>query len=275
MVKKTENEVTAIATTEASSLDTLYQVAQEMVTEAQGYNPEPVILGIIHAAALFEIPGQEAPVKELEGVILASRMERSFFPPKNADEAVILEITNRRPICGSRDYVHGVINENAAKTDNNALVAIIDQIKECSMLCSKCPMNAWGSVELFGINGRGKVCKEKRRLLYWTLGATIPMILTVPTSSIKAWDGYCSSLQMAGKPHSIVNTGITLKLIEIPGQKYSVMEFARKGDMTEEQAKELITPLSMKGQPTILFRGLVDLFSGTVVDEVEEVTDDF
>ncbi len=275
-MESTESTAIAIQPEQsAAALDLFRTAAHQMENEAQGYNPEPIMLGIIHGAAIFDIPGQEAPVKELNGVILASRMERVFFPVNNADTRTILEITNRRPICASRDYMHGEINDNAKETDNEALAIIVDQIKACSAICANCPMNAWGSVAAFGVPGRGKVCKEKRRLLYWTLGTTMPMILTVPTSSIKAWDGYCSSLQLARKPHNIVNTAATLRIVEGAGQNYSVMSFTTQGDLTEAQAGELLQQCTIKGRPTFLFKGLVDLFAGIVIEEEAESTDDF
>lgn len=43
--------------------------------------------------------------------------------------------------------------------------------------------------------GTGKACKEKRRLLVLPDGWAAPVIMNLPTMSVKNWDASCSTLR--------------------------------------------------------------------------------
>ena len=54
--------------------------------------------------------------------------------------------------------------------------------------CAECPLNQWGSG-----NGRGKACKDLRRLIVLVEGWSMPAIMTLPPTSVKAFDTYASA----------------------------------------------------------------------------------
>jgi len=91
---------------------------------------------------------------------------------------------------------------------------------------------------------------------------TIPAILPIPSTSIRAWDVYCSSLEATKLKHNKVITEITAEVKEAGGMMWSVLKFVKSGDITEEMATELVTEVMFKGQKQMLATALVDLFRG-------------
>lgn len=244
-----------------NSVSALDVIEQELNDEASGFNPTPVVIEILHQQGMFSFPSLP-PVKRLVGVILASRMVRVFFPRMGVEEDTkkLLEITGNRPFCSSQDYIHGNVTD--VESDNEIFSIIKDKISEGAGDCFKCPLNQWGSVDILGRPGNGKACAELRRLLFWNPGMEVPAILPVPTSSIRAWDGYCSALGTVGMKHNRVVTEVNAEVREAAPLKWSVLTFAKAGDMTEEMAEELISDVVFRGAKQPLVKALVDLFTG-------------
>lgn len=64
--------------------------------------------------------------------------------------------------------------------------------------CAKCPFNEWGSAA----TGKGKACKESRRLAVIPTDATpdtIPLLLEVSPTGIKSFEAYVTRLNSIGK----------------------------------------------------------------------------
>ena len=57
--------------------------------------------------------------------------------------------------------------------------------------CATCPMNQFGSDPK---GGKGKACKEMRRLFILQKGDMYPSIMNVPPTSLRQWDAYVSAL---------------------------------------------------------------------------------
>lgn len=78
---------------------------------------------------------------------------------------------NKIPLCSSFDGMMG--------TDANGN----------SRRCAECPRNAWGS----GKEGRGKECKEMRRMFLLTPENALPIQLSFPPTSISVIDNFFSA----------------------------------------------------------------------------------
>lgn len=76
-------------------------------------------------------------------------------------------------------------------------------------LCRVCPYAAWGSDEKKG--GRGQACKQMRRLFIVRPGACLPVLFTLPPTSIRACRKYFTSLTSARLPYWGVVTEIRLE----------------------------------------------------------------
>ena len=97
--------------------------------------------------------------------------------------------------------------------------------------CAHCPLNQFGS----GENG-GKACKNKRRIYILREGELIPILLTLPTGSMKAFAVYVKRLLAKGKKNSGVVTRFSLQKVQNAGGiAYSQAQFAVARLLTEEE----------------------------------------
>jgi len=251
-----------------SALAALGSVLDE---EAQGYDPQIIRMKIIHESGEFQIPSLPS-VKRLEGIILASRRIRVFFPDMaiKGDKKRILDFTNKRPFCSSPDCATGILSMDdfsSIKDKNSPIIFLKNKIAEGAGLCKKCPLAEWGSVSLLGQNGRGQACKELRRLLYWQPGMSIPVLLSISTSSIRSWDQYCSALNAAGTLHNKVVTELDLNVVGEGDETYSIVEFSKSGEITEEMAEELVKEVVLDGRAQPLVKALVAVFRGRDIEQ--------
>lgn len=163
-------------------------------------------------AVYFELPGDDPEnpdtVKELKGVILHHHAINCFYIEKYTGG-------NSAPDCGSID---GKIGEGEPGGD-----------------CLKCPLNQFGS----GENGSGKACKNKRRIYLLREGEIFPILLTLPTGSLKEFTNYIAKRIVAkGKRSFEVVTKITLKkAVNSGGITYSQAVFSVDRVLNAEEIK--------------------------------------
>lgn len=244
----------------------LAELNEGLADDASGYDERLVIVKINHPDSKFVLGGMP-PQNRLEGVILASKKSRILYPKYGNENTgkEILELTNKRPFCSSSDSISGVLVEDIEwdklKQDDPAIM-LKNQIAEGALVCKPCPLNQWESVQLLGKDGKGKACGEIRRLLFWRAGVTVPILLTITSTSIRNWDAYCSALEATNSKHNLVITEIGLEPVKGLGQNYSRATFQAVGAMTNVMADELMvevmTPDGMKKR----WQHLRDIFIG-------------
>lgn len=134
----------------------------------------------------YEVPGDDPSnpdsAKEFRAVILYHHPIHSFYKDKFTGG-------NNPPDCGSMDGKIGIDGSTGECKD-----------------CSKCPLAKFGS----GENG-GMACKQKRRVYLLREGEILPVILTIPTGSMKEFTKYVTRLLQKGKKTNQVVTKFTLK----------------------------------------------------------------
>ena len=250
----------------------LAELNEGLAEEAVGYNAQMVVIKINHPDQTFNIPSLPS-VQRLEGVVLASRRARALFPKMGSQAATdqIAELCNNRPFCSSQDYEHGeIIDITWDDIDGKHPARMIKEyIGQGGLTCRVCPLNQWESVELFGKEGRGKACGEMRRLLLWRQGIQIPQLLSVPVSSIRAWDAYCSSLDAAGFKHHLMVTEIGLEPKGSGARQYSGIIFRADGQITEAMAEELTAEVPTADGMKKLWMHLRDVFHGRDIEASE------
>lgn len=97
--------------------------------------------------------------------------------------------------------------------------------------CAGCPFNKFGS----GENG-AKACKNRRRIYLLREGEIFPMILSLPTGSLKDFTRYIMRLLSKGKKSNSVVTKFTLKkATNNSGIAYSQAQFSVDRDLTGEE----------------------------------------
>lgn len=125
---------------------------------------------------------------------------------------------NTPPICSSVDGKIGMIEGTGI----------------CSN-CTGCPYNEFGTDK----NGRGKACKNMMRLYIMTEGMPIPLVLTLPPTSIKAYQTYRTSSLAARKltPAHVVTEFALEQKTAASGDKYSVIKLKLLGKLSREQCE--------------------------------------
>ena len=134
------------------------------------------------------------------------------------------EPSNEPPDCSSPDGIKGLDMLNG-------------EIKDCE----SCPSNQWGSG-----NGtkRGKACKNMRRLYILVEGSDIPIVMTLPPTSIVGWEKYKSAVLGVRRqtPKEVVTEFSLGAAINGAGIKYSVVQFKPIGvigNAVQETIKQL------------------------------------
>lgn len=140
----------------------------------------------------FEVPGDDSDspdsVKEVKAVILYHHPVHAYFKEKYTG-------ASNPPDCGSVDGHTGIDTESG-------------EIKECK----DCPLNKFGS----GENG-AKACKQKRNLYILRENEALPLIFSVPSTSLGDFSKYIMRLLSKGKKSNMVVTKFTLKKAQSTG----------------------------------------------------------
>jgi len=151
-----------------------------------------------------ELPGETDMVKDFSGVILFHHPMFTYYRERFSGG-------NNAPDCGSYDGISGVGNPGG--------------------VCATCTLNQFGS----GENG-GKACKNKRRIYVLREGELIPILLVLPTGSMKEFSVYIKRLLAKGKKSNSVVTKFSLKKVtNASGIAYSQAQFTVDRVLTTEE----------------------------------------
>lgn len=187
-------------------------------------------------ALLYELPGDDPddPVaeKEFKAVVLYHHTLFSYYKEKYTGG-------KQAPDCGSFDGISGVGTPGGS--------------------CAVCPLNQFGS----GENG-AKACKNKRRLYLLREGEIFPLLLTLPTGSLKEFTKYLKRLLSKGLRSNAVVTRFSLKkAVNTGGIAYSQAQFAADRKLTPPEA-------ALIGRMSEEIKG----FAGRVGFEIDGVPED-
>lgn len=179
------------------------------------YGMIKIAAGGANVYQVFE-PGDEdaEAVQSFEGVIIMSHKSNGYWPNAYGGD-------NSAPDCSSNDGVTGIVTASG----------------ECRN-CSECPFNEYGSaVGQNGVAGRGKACKNMRRLYIMRRGDIFPMVMTLPPTALGAYDKYRTKIMMSRKKMMAVMTKFTLKTEKNADNiKYSVPVFDVVGQLDPAEA---------------------------------------
>jgi len=161
-------------------------------------------------STVFEVPGEEDDtdtVKEFSAVILHHHTLNAYYKTKYTGG-------NNPPDCGSFDGITGEGNPGGS--------------------CKSCPLNQFGTAD----EGAGKACKNRRRIYVLREGEVFPLLLSLPTGSLKEFTKYIKKLLGKGKKSNMVVTRFSLKkATSSGGVVYSQAQFAIDRALTpQEQA---------------------------------------
>lgn len=158
-------------------------------------------------STVFEVPGEDDEgdtVKEFSAVILHHHTLNAYYKTKYTGGS-------NPPDCASFD---GVCGEGTPGGN-----------------CKLCPMNQWAS----GENG-AKACKNRRRIYVLREGEVFPLLLSLPTGSLKEFTKFIKRLLSKGKKSNSVVTRFSLrKATNQGGVVYSQAQFAIDRVLTPQE----------------------------------------
>lgn len=158
-------------------------------------------------STVFEMPGEDdeaESVKEFSAVILYHHTLFAYYKSKYTGG-------NNPPDCGSFDGFTGEGDPGGH--------------------CKTCPLNQFGS----GENG-AKACKNRRRIYVLREGEIFPLLLSLPTGSLKEFTRYIKRLLSKGRKSNAVVTRFTLKkATSNSGVVYSQAGFAIDRPLTTDE----------------------------------------
>ena len=213
MAKKNE-----LATAESFNLVTISgDLAEAVAEEMDGLGSLPFDRVKIPSGGglAFELPGETEDdtesATELIGVILDHNPVNAYWREKYNGG-------NESPDCSSYDGKKGVEKDTG-------------EIKDCA----NCPYNQFGSDD-----GGGKACKNAHRLYILREGNPVPLILSLPPTSLRFFRDYIAKqVLLKGQRCWKVLTKITLKKEKNKaGIPYSRAAFTCVDILTEQQAAQ-------------------------------------
>ena len=202
--------------TMTTGLDALKKMEDSLSDEMNGLSAAFEQIRIpIGGVTYFEMPGEdpEKPetVKEFSAVILHHHIMRAYYKEKYTGG-------NNPPDCGSFDGAEGT-----GEPGGN---------------CENCACNKFGT----GENG-AKACKERRRLYLLLEGEMFPLVLSLPTGSLKDFSRYLMRcLPKWGKSSAGITRFSLVKAVNKGGIAYTKVRFKMERKLTDGEMAE-IAPL--------------------------------
>jgi hypothetical protein len=146
-------------------------MGQELQRSTQGVDLKPVRIKINKDLCKFVDPMNQV-IDSLTGVIVYKHKARGYW-----------EKGNPTPLCTSRDGRTGIPRNDDGEPQPSQ-----------AQSCATCPFNQWGSATNdLGEHTRGKACKEMRRLFIVQGDSLLPIVLTLPPTSLTEFDSFVSA----------------------------------------------------------------------------------
>ena len=149
----------------------------------EGVAPRLPQIKIMHQAQMFGMPGGEK-LAEFIGVVLDTNRINAWWEVSYEESG-----GGDIPDCFSHNGIDPAPSSGQKQASS----------------CMNCPHNE------FGTKGRGKACKNMKRVHVIMPGQSFPYRLTLPPTNLEAIDEYIRDLTSAGKPYQLVVTKFSLK----------------------------------------------------------------
>jgi len=161
----------------------------------------------------WEVPtedGDPETVKELKGIVIDHYLANAYWASEMTGGG-------SPPNCSSLDAHIGIGNPGGE--------------------CAKCPYNQYGSAA----KGRGKACKNMRRVYLLPEGEMFPLLLTLPPTSLGAFNEYVLRLtSKQRKPiYGVVSSAKLIKAQNKDGVPYSEVHWSFAGALAPEAIAQM------------------------------------
>ena len=185
--------------------------------------------------AVWEVPTLKGPepVKVLEGIVLHFKDVRGYWSSKDSG--------NNPPDCSSSDSLVGI-----GKPGGD---------------CHKCPLAQFGSaIDDKGQPSKGQACKSMRMLLFLRQEDMLPMVLSLPPTSLQNAKKYFLRLVSNGLPYYGVVSQLRLDQEKNEGGKvYSKVSLAMGRQLETEELEKV----------QMIGKAMRDLFARTIVEATD------
>lgn len=187
----------------------------------------------------FVTDGKEV-LSEIVGIVAVSQKARGYWSGKGKEVS--------SPLCSSPDGVHGIyalsptrkqLQDAVSHRTVHPAIRLYDEQREFPDFfdCAACPLNQWGSAD----EGNGKACKEMRRLVLLVNGWVAPALFTLPPTSIRIWDTFCSGLKNKRSAYFAVRVKLSLSEAESnTGDPYSVLSVQLAGSLSQDEVQAVM-----------------------------------
>lgn len=221
-------------------------IMAEMEQETAAFDLQPAKVKVAPGGIGQFLMGDDT-AKSFVAVVAISQKVRGYWPDSG---------TGNAPICSSPDGSIGIFNADlsdeqfraatSARTPHPGVIALSENKPLQEMYgCATCPLNQWGSEhQRRGGAGKGKGCKELRRLLLLIDGWALPAIMALPPTSIKAWDNYCSALASKRGAYFGVKTKFTLDSAKAQGgETYNIVQVTVDSQIKDVESLRLVSEI--------------------------------
>lgn len=177
----------------------------------------------------------ETTTKTLTGLILDQALMRNLYE-RSFEETGGLEPA----LCTSLDSITGMLNPEALG-DGGEFPARIATIGRPSGDCRTCPLARYGTrTKSDGQPGRGQLCRQTRKLLFLPTGSTMPLMVNIPPTGLKAAKQYLVGLQSVGLEYWQAVTLLELKKdTNRDGIKFSRVQFRFAGALPPDVSSSI------------------------------------
>lgn len=167
----------------------------------EGVTPRLPQINIAHTVQMFKMP-DDSKIEEFEGIIIGQHPANAWWEKDMSESG-----GGALPDCYSMD---AVVSEE--KSEN----------RQCEF-CSECDQNKFGSDPK---TGKGKACKNMKRMHIVLEGSLLPHRLTVPPTSISVFELYMTRITDRGLPFAAVVTKFELSKKEFEGFEFSELKMS-------------------------------------------------
>ena len=184
----------------------------------------------------FSVDDTDTLKPPFKAIIAVSQKARAFWPAKDT--------AGQPPLCSSPDGVQGIFDPNSPQVQAAASMPVrhpaVDTLNPAQAVgpwaCGECPMAQWGS------SGKGRACKDLRRLIVLVEGWSMPAILTLPPTSVKVFDQFASArARERGQAYFTCYARIELtQETNGAGIKYSVAKLSADRPLTDGELAAVI-----------------------------------
>lgn len=193
----------------------------------------------------------------IEGVIVCHQNRRAFYEQEFGGEG-----SGGPPSCWSPDGVTGYGSEAAA----------------CGGSCVRCKWSQYGTATKNGKPGRGQKCQQKKTLFLVPKDSILPMVISLPPTSLGAFKAYIAQLISKRIPITGIVTAVSLEVAKNKGgQSFSECRFKAVATLAPEEEKtfrafgelfgKLFRPTPRDGQQITVNGEEIDTSTGEVIDE--------